>query len=490
MKRASPIENILGVCGLDLSSQCGENMFSKVTTLFGTTSGTSGNDTKDDTNSAEGDETPTTVLDNSSDTTDASSPKSPKKNPSISDVPVACKSPTKPALTDSVNDGARSPSHKSPKSPPAPVVSPKSSQPVIEEPDVDRDDDDDDVDVDAMLANLEIPDFDMSISNIRKEQQAEQLNQLWEDVDWDERIKREEIYSRRYRPSKIETQELGAMASILGLSNGSDLVAKFVSKTMGKSARIEQDIRDLFFGEHSILLSVLPVQCNGKRCDLVILTDGFVLKYQTFNAYNPLEKRYETGRFWDSVEFCERSGLFSIAIQVDSSTRIELETVEDGESLDTIFKRLERVITHHGMFNAEQDHSLGWQYRRIRKPAFTAAVTGNTQLLASQQAAQGINELDVYNRYAPLHYALLQEQVNAEVIKGLLRAGADPNLVDGDERSPMYYGKRESRTCHCYHMVKAIMNVPVVLSRTPVCLSASTFLQLNEMKYLRKFFKF
>ena len=41
---------------------------------------------------------------------------------------------------------------------------------------------------------------------------------------------------------------------------------------------------------------------------------------------------------------------------------------------------------------------------------------------------------------APLHYAIQQTPINKDIIEALLQSGADPNLPDGEKKSPMYYG--------------------------------------------------
>ena len=314
-------------------------------------------------------------------------------------------------------------------------------------------------DVDVMLANLEIPDFQMSMEEVDPEEgtlETTTSQTPWETVDWNQRVTRDEVFSKRYKPTRSEMRELEAMAKVLRLSNSSDVfsVGKLMSMSIGMGSRVTDAIHTLFYGGHSILLSILPVRWNGNKYELLLLTDGFVLKHQSISSsYNPLEKRYGTCQLWDDVEYCERSSLFTISIQVQNKkTRYELEAVEEegggggGVSLDTILGRLERVLTQHDMFAGhDRTDQLGWQYLRIRKPAFTAAVQNDPKLLVhnkqqQQRALMGINELDDYNHFAPLHYAVLQEECNADVIKGLLFAGADPNLLDGDGRSAMYYG--------------------------------------------------
>lgn len=315
-------------------------------------------------------------------------------------------------------------------------------------------------DVDAMLANLEIPDFSMSGMLPSQDDEDEDTfdpnqKEPWTQVDWKERLRRQEIYSQRYKPKRTEIVELEALANDLGISSSSDLLGiKRMSMAMGMGSRMTEDIHKLFSGEHSILVSVLPVQWDGKKCDLVLLTDGFVLKYaKPASSFNPLESRYETCQLWESVDFCEQSGAFSISIQLlpeeggEEGTRYELDAIDGGETLDTIFQRLERVMTQHDLHGkSDQTDVLGWQHLRARKPAFAVAVSNDLGVLEGKSqvsVSKEINELDSYNHYSPLHYAILQEECNHEVLKVLLKAGADPNLEDGDGKSAMYYGKHK-----------------------------------------------
>ena len=51
-----------------------------------------------------------------------------------------------------------------------------------------------------------------------------------------------------------------------------------------------------------------------------------------------------------------------------------------------------------------------------------------------------LNILDSYHEMAPLHYAIQQTPINKDIVEALLQSGADPNLPDGEKKSPMYYG--------------------------------------------------
>lgn len=304
-------------------------------------------------------------------------------------------------------------------------------------------------DVHDMLAELEIPDFDDlstgdadSPADIAVPNALAQASNPEKDLDsseWEARMRREEVYSRRYHPSKSEQAELDQLAQVLGISKPSD----FLGRMMGMGSN--ESLQRLLFGRHSILLYKTPVEYKGTACELLLLTDGFILKYKSINVYNPLEKRYEVCATWDNLDYCERASLLAVGIQLQGKNgpRYELEAVDDGVSVEALLKLLETPITQHDLVQgSEVTEQLGWQYCRIRKPGYTAAVTGNLQLLGRISHADQINSLDRYRKYAPLHYAVQQEEVSADVIQALLQMGADPNLPDGDQRTAMYYAER------------------------------------------------
>jgi hypothetical protein len=327
-------------------------------------------------------------------------------------------------------------------------------------PEDDNDDDgnlkEEEEDVMKLLEGMDIPDFNMSMDldddwkgedHLAESADPKVKQKHWESesIDWKERLTRDEVFSKHYHPSREETLELNGMADHLGLAPSTGLfgMGKRMSMQIGMGAQVTEDMHTLFYGGSSILLKHGPVQWEGKACALLLLTDGFVLTYSNINAKTFLENRYETCQLWTSVDFCETVNPMTFCIQLHTNgERYEFTAVEEeGDDVGTWVNALERVLIHHAMHRATQlTETLGWQYQRSRRPAFTAAVTGNLEVLGEQEPPATINRLDSYNHYAPLHYAVLQETPNANVIQALLQAGADPNLADADGRSAMYYG--------------------------------------------------
>jgi len=469
------MDNLLGVCGLT-ESTCGESMFSKVTNLFGanTTDASDDVDCEDEqhdrttsTNEANG---KSEEIDATNQKPMGSSPASPKQSPIEVDglpaTPALPNSPQRPKspkssdsqpLEEKVQEGGklkniikkrsnwftRKGKEKDDSPNVAHTVSPFGSEKSVEnEEDNDDGDDGDDEDVHALLANLEIPDFDMSLEH----DDDDKVGSLpggqkpWEVVDWKERINREEVFSKLYKPKRSEVQELYAMSNTLGVAKSTGIL-----RSIGMVSKGTQDIQTLLSGEHSILMANFRVMHGEVAYHMLLFNDGFILKNQSVNYFNPLEKRYEACHLWNDVDFVERVNASEITVQiVDGTKTYELSSADEEVSLETIFKCLERIIISNEIFDgtSNRKETLGWQYLRVRKPAFTAAVMNDPTILDGKHEimAESINDLDEYNQHAPLHYAVLHEECNLDVIRRLLKAGAKPNLEDGEGRNAMYYG--------------------------------------------------
>jgi hypothetical protein len=301
------------------------------------------------------------------------------------------------------------------------------------------DEDDGEEDVNQLLNAVSIPDFNLSVDF--GELDDPQIDGDDEDDtignDFSTRLKREEVFSKKYHPSQREKAELEALGVHLGVSPTKGI-------RLSKSAT---NIHQLLFGNHSIILKRGPVDFNENECELILLTDGFILAYRNFNAFNPLGSRYEACHFWGHVEFVEiaRAGTFTIRIQ--SGDSYDVHAVTGGENIKEWMHCTEHVLIQHAMRDSNLSNftaTLGWQYKLIRRPGFTTAVTGDMKLMGSP--GQYLNQLDEYNESTPLHYALRQSPCNAQVVEALLRLGSDPNISDGEDRSAMYFAQRDDMT--------------------------------------------
>ncbi|GKY98715.1 hypothetical protein MPSEU_000827800 [Mayamaea pseudoterrestris] len=93
------------------------------------------------------------------------------------------------------------------------------------------------------------------------------------------------------------------------------------------------------------------------------------------------------------------------------------------------------VLVQNTLHSSRPHTDIGWQYALVQVPWFTLAICGaeDEGIVRNRDL---LNHLDVYNQYAPLHYAI--RRGNTAAVKLLLEAGANANLLGGDDRqSPM-----------------------------------------------------
>lgn len=313
----------------------------------------------------------------------------------------------------------------------------------------DKQDDEEEEDLDQMLADLEIPDFEMSDSNFDRDddddEQVAEVASAEEEigVDYEDRLKREEVFSKRYRPSKSESKELEILSDRLRFSPSNFRLTS-----------CQNTLHELLFGKHSIVLKRGPLSFMNQDCELYLLTDGFIVAYKNVNDYNPLESKYETCQLWSTVECVEVANFGTLTIRMKTGESFQMCCSSEGEDLKTWFRAIEHVVILsiiHGSKDSTITETFGWQYQIIRKPAFSAAVMGDMNQMGNPR---DINELDYYNQSSPLHYAVQHEPCNVVIVDALLRAGADPNLADGDGHSAMYYAER-NKLCDIEKILKA-----------------------------------
>ncbi|CAJ1946515.1 unnamed protein product [Cylindrotheca closterium] len=284
-----------------------------------------------------------------------------------------------------------------------------------------------------LLKEIEINDFELSGD---EEEQNEAGKFSWDSIDWAERLERDEIFSKRYTPSRSEAKELEQIAADLSVSSRGSIIGMI----QGMGGQMSQGLEFLLHGGHSIIVKRGNFLREDDDCDLVLFTDGFLLLYRNVSALNPLAKRYEC-RMWKGVRVCYLEGN-SVIIDTQDGATVKLSPKPSSEDPVDWIRALERILIEYTIHNPSSEKltdEVGWQYNLVRKPAFSAAVSGDVSIMGE---AQDVNALDEYNSYAPLHYALQHETCNLEIIEKLLNAGADPNLEDNEGRTPMYFAEK------------------------------------------------
>lgn len=300
----------------------------------------------------------------------------------------------------------------------------------------DDDDNKDDLqNVDQQLADLEIPDFNLSVDF--DEVEAAESAGSDDHLANTNRLEREEVFSRRYHPSKEESQELQDLASKLGATSS-------MGSYTSTSAR---NLYDLLNGNHSIILMRGPIGWKDRDCELILFTDGFALAYLDYNSYNPLESRYETCHIWNDIDHVAMAKVGRLTISLKDSDDIDLVAASNGPNLRTWFEAVEQVLVSSVASDPNSSvpkDDLGWQYQLVHKPGYTAAVLGDMRLMGNpSNPSKDLNTLDTYHQSTPLHYALQRHPCDANVVEALLRFGADPNKPDGEGRTATYFSQRD-----------------------------------------------
>jgi hypothetical protein len=336
--------------------------------------------------------------------------------------------------------------------------------------DDDSDSEVDEEDLDALLNDMDIDkDFSMwknfraSVSsdagdvNVALKQQdndSQEEEEAKRIQFWKDRLHREEVYSKRYHPSKGEKKELQEVAVFVGLSKRSgSFLARASTVLTGESGNMNLVQQLLQPGEEhpkSILLKRGPVLWKDQECELILLTHGFILataqessKAKHNTSFMFVQRTYETCQLWDQVDHAtnlpEKNCSFGVVCK-DESLLWEFQ-VDSAMSHTAWLHAMETVLVQHALHSKTYDTSqYGWQYQLMHRPGYTAVVTGNVDVIGTSSSGDNFNSLDIYQRMAPLHYALKQEKCSIPIIEALLMEGADPNFPDEDGRTAMYYG--------------------------------------------------
>ena len=308
-------------------------------------------------------------------------------------------------------------------------------------------------------------------------------------INWKDRP---EIYSRHFKPSPKEREELEEIAKLLevksGLpgSGGGGIIGNILGgSSHGESNDDPQNPQiqwnNLVSGKatnqtHNLPISIIlqqglvmykdydeknqqPVAHHG--CELLLLTRGFLLASRDIK-YNFFGKKQDIltplgSSLWTDVRKIETTDQQSILLKcgsTDTKDQVSLEIMPSSDLSGWRSAFQAAAIKAHLHFLPDAHDELGWQHRLCHSPWFTEAVTGEWQvdqeqgqeMTTSSSAEQGLDSLDEYNSYAPLHYATRAN--HTDIMRGLLEAGASPNVQDGGGKTPMYYGT-QSRFVFC-----------------------------------------
>ncbi|KAL7581604.1 hypothetical protein ACA910_022161 [Epithemia clementina (nom. ined.)] len=350
-----------------------------------------------------------------------------------------------------------------------------------DEPEIGQDVSESDIeDLDNMLANMDIDkDFECwssfrnsmnrrseksasdghvnPLSSIAEASAEEELLETEEIDKWESRFNREEVYSLRYHPSKGEKKELLELEKHIGVKS----VQNFLSTLVDSSASAnEATWKQLAHPDpktpSSILLKRGPVlyksSSSGREqeAELFVLTHGFVIATVKQTSTRGLEKQNSSRRNAVAVALqFNRAVLFKSLVCVapdsddDCGWEMVIRSTTGQEKLSFVsgspkqqaawLKAMETIVVNHFVHDNIFTKDLGWQYKLIHKPGFTRSVLGVEDDLVLPEGGS-LDDLDSYNGYAPLHYAVRLK--HERIVQSLLDDNADPNVRDEDGRTP------------------------------------------------------
>jgi len=281
-------------------------------------------------------------------------------------------------------------------------------------------------DLDAALASIDIDkDFQMSFMNFDKGGDDEPPSK---DDHFQQQLQRPEVFSHRYRPTSEEEAKVQQLSDELNVGskagwNGCHIVHQLLNH--------EGDVKNIILQQGSV---VLP---DGQRM-MVLLTHGFIIAKPDAGRFT---SACEVSELYENVIYVKdlwmTSSKESFSLKLASGKEIIFSSKEKKEWLDT----WERVLLQNRLHSKSKDETreFGWQYKLVQTSVFTAAVTGAA--FFSDVHLEKKNFVDEYNKMAPLHYAAMYN--HAHIITALLEYGADPEIRDGEGRTPMYYAQRD-----------------------------------------------
>lgn len=336
-----------------------------------------------------------------------------------------------------------------------------------------NDDDDDDVasdeNLDELLAKMNIDkDFNawtsfrssvlsQSVSNHRTSGASDETEDSKELLDpeiqkWTQRVARLEVYSKHYKRTEAETQELVDLAAFLGLNKSFRLASLFGKKTSVDADSAHRQRFDAIQDSSILLLrgfALLEESGSTQDVEIVLLTYGLVVakvKGQD-SKRNLILRSLLYCITWDQVDHMTPSVAKPRAWEVhfkaesDDQSTAPLWTFTTASSNQQItwLSAMETVLVRTRMHSSSRTASqpLGWQYQLVHRGGFTAAVTGHIDSVPIVQ----VNICDQYNGLAPIHYAVRLGHAN--VVRHLLQCRADANLPDSEGHTPMYYAVRD-----------------------------------------------
>jgi hypothetical protein len=260
---------------------------------------------------------------------------------------------------------------------------------------------------------------------------------------WKQRLDRDEVFSRHYKPTPEEEKELKDVASFVGAnsSNSKDLFNP------------EEKPRSILLKRGPILLAITSSSTNQRleERELIMLTHGFVLAKVVTGILalaRLISRALELAELYEDVEYVRDNPMTKQPSFVVKTTSQEFHFYCSSlKSKHYWLDAWERVLVQNRLRSKHRPTKIGWQHELVQTSLFTAAVTGSAATLQSATTNSNSqdgdpNALDKYNQLGVLHYAVMNHQNH--ILEYLLEDGkAFFDLPDGDGRTPMYYAQRD-----------------------------------------------
>ena len=260
-----------------------------------------------------------------------------------------------------------------------------------------------------------------------------------EDIaQWKERLQREEVFSRRYRPNKDEQTELLDLEKFLNAGGGGDLVNMFnafltaatsaatasAAPNDSSAAVLQKLIRPDAKTPASILLKRGPVLFESSydqdqtehEAELILLTHGCIIgkvippeeQGDNFKS-NVVARMFERAIEWKDVACVapnedEMYAWEMVFRGARGQERLSFVTGSERQQ-EAWLEAMEAVLINHFIQDSSMPKDLGWQYRICHKGAYTLAVTDVEDDL--HFTSETLRHHDSYNGYSPLHVSML-----------------------------------------------------------------------------------
>jgi hypothetical protein len=293
-----------------------------------------------------------------------------------------------------------------------------------------------DENLDELLENMNIDeDFTLSFSEPTPETKTTE-DAATNNIVTDEQPHwlRDEVYSQLYTASRAERAQVADVSARLGFHS----VFRFLFCGSDADATYKSLVDDV----SCVVLKKGSCDYQNNDCEIILFNVGVVVIANNLSisgsssllaavAYADIEYVVATREGWRMVTTTNNK----------TNKTLDFKTDDASSWMDALEIILVRS-TMHDKSSTMITSECGWQYRKVHRPFFTLAVTGQTDDTATEEssdttnttpeeaaaAATDINTTDDYHGYAPLHYAARNGHVRA--VQVLLDAGADPNLPD------------------------------------------------------------